>query len=180
MRDTARVAAKENLDISRATPRLISRCSFRSSRLARVFVGADDILAKHRTYFVRFGFLFSRFPMRLIEPGDRGPDGVDLVLAFHEPVSWEHPPIHPFFYSAEAGQRGGYRRPGCSAALPIRSSRMTRRGTSLAPSKCFTSLDWSARATWSRVARCLGRKKAILIEILKFGCSIMLSRVRKE
>jgi hypothetical protein len=30
------------------------------------------------------------------------------------------------------------------------------------------------------VPRCLARKKAILIEILKFGCSIMLSRVRKE
>ena len=134
---------------------------------------------QHGTYFVRFGFLFSRFPMRLIEPGDRGPDGVDLVLAFHEPVSWEHP-IHPFFYSEEAGQRGGYLRPGCSAALPIRSSRMTRRGTSLPPSKCFTSIHWSARATCSRVPRCLARKKAILIEILKFGCSIMLSRVRKE
>jgi hypothetical protein len=134
---------------------------------------------QHGTYFVQFGFRFSRFPMRMIEPGDRAPGGGDLVLAFHEPVSWE-PPIHPFFYSEEAGQRGGYLHPrvrGCSTDQILR---MTRRGTSLAPSKCFTSIHWSARATCSRVPRCLARKKAILIEILKFGCSIMLSRVRKE
>jgi hypothetical protein len=46
---------------------------------------------QHGTYFVRFSFRFSRFPMRLIEPGDRAPDGVDLVLAFHEPVSLKRP-----------------------------------------------------------------------------------------
>lgn len=108
------------------------------------------------TYFVRFGFRFSRFPMRLIEPGDRAPDGVDLVLAFHEPVSWERPPLIPSSTARKQWQRGGYLRPGCSAALPIRSSRMTRRGTSLARSKCFTSIRWSARATCSRVPRCLG------------------------
>jgi hypothetical protein len=79
------------------------------------------------TYYVRFGFRFSRFPMRLIEPGDRAPDGVDLVLAFHEPVSRERPAFIPIFCSEEAGPRGGYLRPRCSAALPLRSRRMTRR-----------------------------------------------------
>jgi hypothetical protein len=59
---------------------------------------------QHGTYFVRFGFRFSRFPMRLIEAVDRGPDGVDLVLAFHEPVSWEHPPFIPSSTTRKQGK----------------------------------------------------------------------------
>ena len=68
---------------------------------------------------------------------------------------------------------------GVRLLLPIRSPRMTRRGASAASSKCFTSIRWSSRATCSRVPRCLARKKAIRIEILKFGCSTMLSRERR-